>query len=186
MNAPSPQLADLVLFLDDPTTEEEAGLVSGMARVSTVGGAVMVPGTRHLDVPNLAVTTLSMGVFDVTHLPTGTTLVKDLDTLGQALLTLAQLHAIRTRYRLDLAPRDPLVMREAFTHVDAFPIPFDYRRAGALKPTVGQWLADARREAEDWKLPWETPAQLIREALEMIALCRPIVVTPPTGVSRVG
>ncbi len=184
MNAPA--LEHLVQFLDDPETEEEAGLVSGMARVLTAGGPIMVPGTRHLDVPHLAVTRRNVGTFDVTHLPTGTTMLRDFDTMGAALLGLAQLHAIRVRYQLDLSNADPIAARDQFSEVEGLPVPFTYGST-AVRLSVGAWRDAARELASDWKLPWETPAQLIREAIEMIAMTAPPpMVSRPTEVPRVG
>lgn len=178
----APQLQDLVLFLDDPETGDEAGLVSGLARVVTGAGPLMVPGTRHLDVPHLAVTSRNLGTFDVTHLPTGVTVMRDFDTMGAALLAMAQLHAIRSKYRLDLSAREPEAIRDALYEVDGFPVPFAYGLP-SVRPSVGAWLQDARTHTYEWMLPWETPAQLVREAIEMIAMVGQIVTTP-TEVDR--
>lgn len=163
----APDLATLVQFLDDPEAGEEAGLVSGLARIMTAGGPTMVPGQRHLDVPHLAVTTVTIGAFDVTHLPTGVTLVRDLDSLGHALLVLARLHVVRNAYRLDLGLTDAAAIREQFSSVDAFPVPFAMPPFGARK-SIGDWLR-SERAGDECQLPWERPAVLTREAVEMIA-----------------
>lgn len=168
----APALEHLVCFLDQDE-REEAGLVSGLARVMTAGGPVMAPGTRHVDVPHLAVTSHTLGQFDVTHLPSGTTVVRNIDTFGAALLAMAQLHAIRTKYRVDLSDADPRAIREAFREIDAFPLPFATTPAGA-RPSVGAWLTDVRGSVDVFLFPWETPTVLIREAIEMIAIATPI------------
>lgn len=181
----SPALEHLVQFLDEPDTEEEAGLVAGMARVLTVAGPLMVPGTRHLDVPHLAVTRRNLGTFDVTHLPTGVTVLRDFDTMGAALLALAQLHAIRVRYALDFATTDTAALRDTFADVDGLTVPFTCWTT-CQRPSVGQWLQTAREHGTGWVLPWESPAQFIREAVEMIAMAQPITVhAPATEVPRV-
>lgn len=161
-------LADLVFFLDDPETQCEAGLVHGLARVETLLGACMVAGTRHLEVPHLAVTSVVEGTFDVTHLPTGTTVLRAFDSLGAALLALAQLHAIRVHYRLDFDRRATVEVIEQFTEVDGFPVPFTHGTT-APRPSVGMWRGSASELAGEWRLPWESSQQLTREAIELIA-----------------
>ena len=180
-----PQLEHLVLFLDDPETAEEAGLVAGLARVVTAGGPVMVPGMRHLDVPQLAVTSCHLGAFDVTHLPSGRTMVRGLDTMGHALLVMAKIHAIRVKYALDLTPTDPKAIREGIDQIAGFPVPFAHPPYG-IRQTVKAWFENERAD-DACALPWETPAVLIREAIEMIAMVStPIMVTPPVEVPRAG
>lgn len=180
----APQLEHLVLFLDQPGEQEEAGLVSGLARVMTAGGPTMAPGTRHLDVPHLAVTSLNLGQFDVTHLPSGMTVVRNIDTFGAALLAMAQLHAIRTRYRVDLSSADPKTTLAVFAEIDALPVPFATTPDGA-RPSVGTWLQDVRGSVDVFLFPWETPTVLIREALEMIAIFTPVAPVQAPAQERV-
>jgi hypothetical protein len=163
-------LASLVLFLDQPEIDDEDGLISGLARVATGDGPVMVPATRVDGVPHLAVTQCEPQLgYDVTHLPTGVTLVRHCASFGAALLALVQTHAIRVAYQLDLAPRDPVTVRAVFAEVDILPVPF--ADGTGHRPSVGDWLTDVRQRVELLQLPWESSAVLVREAMLLLEQC---------------